>query len=178
MRVLNAQRGVTLVELLVALSILGFTAALVVLNAPPPRPPAKALALEMAARVLSARDAALMSGAAHRLEVIEGDYRITRYTGDDVWRPVTPWRTPRREGVSLTIRIDDPTGDNALALNGGESRFSDFTLDEEARVEANTDYVALDPFGPSAQFSARFSDRRTLWRVDHDPMGVVTVKRQ
>ncbi|MEM6413994.1 MAG: prepilin-type N-terminal cleavage/methylation domain-containing protein [Pseudomonadota bacterium] len=184
------QTGVTLIELLVALSILGFAAGLVVLNAPPARPAAKSLAEEMASRLVAAKDASILTGASHRLEFAGSDYRITRYAGRDEWVSISNWRGLPEQGVVLSMTKNDISKDNALALNGGSNEpetaqlFDDFVLtnDKESTKESKrdgiTEYFVIDPLTATNAFEARIEGERTVWTVKYSAVGDVTIVGQ
>ena len=151
--------------------ILGFAASVVVLNAPPIKPPAKDEAQRFAARLKRAADQAVISGIAYRLEVREGGYTIARRAGED-WSPEIAATMPvRPETVVFKLQVGDLAADNALALNGGRS-------EPPNQEEKDLIIVPLEPFGLTAEFSAAFESRRGAWDVVAAADGTITVTQR
>ncbi len=166
----RGQAGLTLVELLVVLSILAFAVSVIVLNAPPSRPPAQAAAERFAARLQTAFDAAVIDGAAYRLEALSSEYRVLRY-GDGDWTPIVRETIAAEEnGVLFRVEVTEAAAENALALNG--------TTRPQARGEEQPVVVSIDPFAGGAAINAYFESRRGDWIVAMTPAGAVSVSRQ
>ncbi len=187
----SGERGVTLIELLVGLIIVSFAAGVVVMSAPPRRPPAREEAERFAARVTQALDEVVFSGVDRRLEWTDADYRIARRDGDD-WRMENASR-PARRNVSFSIALDGAIADNADALNGGAGggAFVGYggpgfgTALGETANEADADAdregletLALDPLGLAAGFDARFEDRRSAFIVSVRANGEIDLARE
>lgn len=163
----HAESGLTLVELLVVLTILAFAASVVILNAPPSRPPARDAAERFAVRIQSALDAAVVEGGAWRLEVQSSEYRIARYDGAQ-WTSVVR-ENAARDGFSFRVELAEAAADNSLALDGerqGENG------EEEWFV------APLDPFAGGLDVNAHFESRRGDWTVAIGPEGAVKVTRR
>lgn len=166
----SAQKGLTLVELLVVLAILAFAAFVVVLNAPPMRPPAQEAAERFAARIRSALDTAVIDGAAYRLEAQPSEYRIVRYDGT-AWTPVFRENLASgRKDVLLRAELAEAAVSNALALNG------------EAAAGRNgkkeTFEIPLDPFAGGPAVNVHFESRRGDWTVAMTQDGTLSVIQQ
>ncbi|MEO1014895.1 MAG: prepilin-type N-terminal cleavage/methylation domain-containing protein [Pseudomonadota bacterium] len=183
-----SERGVTLIELLVGLTIISFTAGAVVLTAAPRRPPARVEAERFAAIVKQALDEAVFSGVVHRLEWTAADYRIARRK-DGRWRRERALE-PARRNVSFSIALAGDIVDNTEALNGG-GRVGTFVgfggpgvgtplgeTPEEADETDDVDVLALDPLGLATGFDARFEGRRATFVVIVDPNGDIEVIRE
>lgn len=162
-----AEAGLTLVELLVVLTILAFAASVVVLNAPPSRPPARDAAELFAARVQSALDAGVVQGAAYRLEVESSEYRIARYDGAQ-WAPVIR-ENAARDGFSFRVELAEAAADNSLALDGER---------QGGNGEEEWFVAPLDPVAGGSPFNAYFESRRGDWTVAIGPEGAVKVARR
>ena len=157
------QRGVTLIELLVALAIVGLAAAVAVMSAPPPHGPARAEADRFAARLAAATDEVIVSGRTISLRATASGYSFDAYIGGK-WLPVTGDAALRAhqlsKGVVMSLDIADP----ALANENSDERGGD-----KARR------VVFDPIGLGVSFTAEFADRRERWRVSFDDNGGIKV---
>jgi len=79
--------GFTLVELLVTLTVIGLAAGAVVLTAPDPRPRPGLEAERLAARLIRAREGALLTNRLVAVEVDATGYRFAAY-GATSWSPL------------------------------------------------------------------------------------------
>ena len=164
------QNGLTLVELLVVLVILGLAASVVLMNAPPSRPAAKAEAEMFAARLQLAREEALFNGAIVRAVVDGGGYVFERKRADG-WERMTPAKMfGRRDfsgGVAAAVTIDDPSMKNVEALGGPRGE----------KKEDGVHEIRIDPFGVQPVFALRLSAREGAFAVRHDAAGAIRVSR-
>ncbi|MFN3960117.1 MAG: prepilin-type N-terminal cleavage/methylation domain-containing protein [Parvularculaceae bacterium] len=164
------ERGLTLVELLVVLVILGLASSLVLLNAPPSRAVVERDALRLAASVRIALDEMVTTGAAYRLVLDPAGYGFERFSGgewtaDGIDRAFQ--RTEFDRGVVASIEFNDAAFANARALGG------------EAPPEAEDDepkVIRLDPIGASATFTVRLSSSKGAYRVELGSDGDLSVK--
>ncbi|MBI1392529.1 MAG: type II secretion system protein GspH [Alphaproteobacteria bacterium] len=173
------QTGVTLIEILVGLTIFSLAAGIVVLTAPPRRPPARDAAETFAARLAVAFDEAVFTGRERRLEWTDEGYSFAVRDGDR-WRSEADWR-PRATGVTFSIRSEGEAASNALALNGGNAvgalvgfgaPLSDFaenadlagrSAGDEEEDDGDREIFPLDPLGVGSALIARFESREGAW---------------
>ncbi|WP_426166443.1 GspH/FimT family pseudopilin [Sandarakinorhabdus sp. DWP1-3-1] len=102
------EAGFTLVELMIVLVILGFATAAVVIALPDPRGRIADDAEALAARLVTARDLAIVGGADMAVRIDAAGYGFSRRAGDG-WVPATAKALqPRRwgEGVEALNRIE------------------------------------------------------------------------
>lgn len=148
------QRGLTLVELLVVLVILGLASGAALMNAPPARPPSRVAAEAFAAKFAAIGDLAVASGRPVRLMVDPAGYQFEVRSGGE-WRASDDVRFDRTifgEGLTATVEVD-------AAAFANEPAAAKRKADEPIAI-------ALDPFGAAASFSIEFAHRRAVWRVD------------
>lgn len=165
------ERGLTLVELLVVLVILGLASSLVLLNAPPSRAVVERDALRFASSVKIALDEMVMTGATYRLVIDAAGYGFERYAGEE-WTSEGIDRAFQRtefdNGVVATTEITDAALANARALG-----------DEEPEKEVDDDepkVIRLDPVGAPATFTVRLLSPQGAYRVSLGADGELTVK--
>lgn len=110
--------GFTLVELLVVVALIGMAAAVAVLTAPDPVPPLHAEAERFAARLVRAREEAILTGRPVAVELTDGGYAFARYA-QGRWSPLSDslfaeeaWLDGTRPGPDDAGRriVFDPTG--------------------------------------------------------------------
>lgn len=136
------QRGFTLVELMVVITVIALASAVAVLAMPDPRGRVFDEAARFAARAKAARDVAIVEGTPVSLWVTAGGYGFDRRAGG-VWSPLSdkPFRVALwRDGTRATLDgartrvVFDPTGlaDRPLAVKLTRDRAS-----VTARIEAD-----------------------------------------
>ncbi|MDZ7627778.1 MAG: prepilin-type N-terminal cleavage/methylation domain-containing protein [Parvularculaceae bacterium] len=144
------ERGLTLVELLVVLVIMGLASSLVLLNAPPSRSVVERDALKFASSVKIVLDEMLFTGAAFRLVIDTTGYSYEQYVSGE-WVADGVERAFQRvefdRGVTAAVEINDAALANARALGEGAQEKVD---ENEPKI------IRLDPIGPPATFSVRF----------------------
>ncbi|WP_313001231.1 GspH/FimT family pseudopilin [Brevundimonas sp.] len=84
----RSRAGFTLVELLMVVAIMGLAASAVVLAVPDPRPPVGDEAERFAARLVRAREEALLTNRAVAVEATAGGYAFSSFDGVQ-WSPLT-----------------------------------------------------------------------------------------
>jgi general secretion pathway protein H len=159
----NSQRGVTLVELLIVVSILAFVAAVVALNAPPNRSNAQEEAERFAARAKAAAEYAVIAGRPTAIEVSASGFRVLVYS-NGAWRDAPDRRQGRRSfpnGVGVALAMEDPSYANRV--RSGDAR------DEAPRR------ILFDPIGAATPFAIEFSSRRGRWRIERSADGRLSV---
>lgn len=167
-----SQRGLTLVELLVVIVILALASAVVLLTAPPTRPPVRDEAERFAARMQLALDEAITSARPMRVKIDAGGYAFETLEKEG-WAPVegAPILARREfdDGITMTPEIADAANDNARALGVEEQ-------DEAAEEDEGAYAVPLDPLGAQLAFTVKFSSGDGVWTAAVDERGKVSVK--
>lgn len=161
--ILSRQRGLTLVELLVVLTILAFMAGVVALNAPPPRSTAREEADRFAAKARAVYEEAVATSAPLALAFEPSSYRVLRYRSGE-WTPAEDRRFAERRmpaGVALHVELSDASFANAAEAEDDAA--------EEQRL------VVFDPLGPPQSFAVEFSGRAGRFRVETDAAGDVMI---
>lgn len=178
------QRGLTLVELLVVIVILALASTVVLLTAPPSRPPVREEAERFAARMQLALDEAITASTPMRVKIDASGYvfemlgpeltETETVTETSRWAPVDgAVMLARRDfdkSITVTPAIADAANDNARELGDDES------ADDETEEEKGIYAIPLDPLGAQTAFSIRFSSRDGVWTASVDEGGKVTVK--
>lgn len=164
------ERGLTLVEVLVVIVILGLASSLVLLNAPPSRAVVERDALRLAASVKIALDEMVMTGATYRLVVDATGYGFERYVGgkwvtDGIDRAFQ--RAEFDRGVAATVEFNDAALANAQAL--GDEKPAE-TEDGDPKI------IRLDPIGAPVSFFARLTSAQGAYVVSLGHDGELTVK--
>jgi general secretion pathway protein H len=164
------ERGLTLVELLVVMVILGLASSLVLLNAPPSRAVVERDALRFASSVKIALDEMVMTGATYRLVVDATGYGFERYVrGEWVTEGIDRafQRAEFDNGVTATVEIADAALANARALGDDPPTEGE---DDEPKI------IRLDPIGPPATFTLRLLSAQGAYLVSLGADGAIAVK--
>lgn len=109
-------RGFTLVEMMVVLTLIGLAAAAVILTLPPSGGSALTDATRFAARVAALRDRSVIEGRTHGLWVTASGYGFERRAAD-AWQPLDDGRLSRsdwRTGTAVTV---DGAAQGRLSFN-------------------------------------------------------------
>lgn len=164
------ERGLTLVELLVVMVILGLASSLVLLNAPPSRAVVERDALRFASSVKIALDEMVMTGATYRLVVDAAGYGFERYAeGEWVTEGIDRafQRADFDNGVAATIEFNDAALANAQALGDPKPAEDE---DDAPKI------IRLDPIGAPVTFTARLTSPQGAYLVSLAADGTITVK--
>ena len=140
----SGERGFTLIELMIVVTIIGLSAAVVAFAMPDPRGRALDEGLRFAARIKAARDVAIVGGTPVSLWITSGGYGFDRRS-DGAWVPLAekPLRVERwSEGTRASIpdasgqvRVTfDPTG---TADRGADIRLARGTADALVSIGAD-----------------------------------------
>jgi len=166
------ETGFSLVEVLVAVTIVSLLAGAVVLSLRPPPPAARAEADRLAARFVIAAEEALLNGAPIGFSA-DDDLRGYAFLSwrDGDWRPMTghPALQPRRlpEAVFLEVRAEDDIGRRRETRGRGAER---------AAVPGPALPQALfDPAGLDAPFSAEITGPERNLTIRRDAGGAIAV---
>lgn len=160
----RARRGVTLIETLVVLALIGLFASVAVLNAPQVRSGARDEAERFAAKLDVAQTLSLSSGAPVKAELTGDGYRFLVFR-DRKWiepaeaRALQPHAFRRDLAVAL-LSLDAALEDGA----------------QGARDEKTKPFL-IDPLGGGGAVSVAFSDGGERWLVSLDQAGGVKVSR-
>jgi general secretion pathway protein H len=128
-------QGFSLVELMVALAILGLMASVVVLTLPASQVDAPTQATRLAARIAALRDRSVIEGRAHSVWFAASGYGFERRSADG-WTPIDGDRLARADwpaGMAVLVagqpagrvsfdRIGLPDRSVAITLTQGASR--------------------------------------------------------
>lgn len=162
----KAQRGVSLVEILIVLMIAAMVAGVVMVSAPPLRSASQDESERFAARIAMAAEAAVTRGELIGLKVDEGGYRFYRYDRGE-WKSYgggfESGAFPPDAAVSLKL-------ENAAKKN----EQSETKKETEARPRPN---VMFSPTGETTPFEIAFQERRQTIAVALDGAGKVEVKK-
>ncbi len=176
-RRLRRQGGVTLVEVLLALAIVGLAASVVVLNAPASDRQVRREAERFAARLAAAQDEALLSGRPVGLDPVAGGYRFLRYA-DDEWTLMTgrvlgTWRLGEDVVFSLAGESELRLSENDRLLNRTNRRIGQRRLgDNEDR---STPVIIFTPTGTPTPLTASFTGNLEHWEVRMAEDGAIDI---
>lgn len=149
------QRGLTLLELLVVVTILALVTSIAVFNAPAAHSNARVEAERFAARADAAFEDAVLEGAVMSIEMTPAGYRVVRY-GNGEWRAVEGRGRPAERRFPKSLRVTLTLEDAALQNKRKMERPSD--KDEPQRI-------VIDPIGLTAPYTVEFADGRDTWLV-------------
>lgn len=173
----KAERGLTLVELLVVVAILALASSVVLLTAPPLRPKVRDDAERFAARLTMATDGAISSGESVRLSLNPAGYEFQRFDGEKWEAPgdnKMMARVPFDARTTIAADIVDAANDNAMAL--GVADDTPVITDEE-KEDDNAYHLALDPLGVQTPLVVRFTSADGAWIVRLDEIGAISVRQ-
>lgn len=183
-RCASSQRGFTLVEMLIALMILGLAASVVILNAPPAGQTAKKEATRFAARLGAASSEAVITGEVLGLEMFSDGYRFLRYR-DGLWseaqgRVLSAWAL--EPGLTLSYDVAETVSlkdnDKIIAGTRTDRGFGGIDFDaEKTDAKIPPPPVQFHPYGEDTPVQALFEDKRARWLVTLKANGEVEVGR-
>ncbi|MAW81203.1 MAG: type II secretion system protein GspH [Parvularcula sp.] len=161
----QAQRGLSLVELLVVMALAAMVAGVVVINAPPGRTDARRAAEALAARLDFAAQDAVTRGAVLGMRLDDEGYAFFRYQRGE-WKPET---TAQMKADSFPPEFSVDVSREAPAKRNEP---------EEKRRETETVIrpdLRFMPTGETTPVTVMLQDRREIWRVTLDGAGHVEV---
>ncbi|WP_296165521.1 GspH/FimT family pseudopilin [uncultured Brevundimonas sp.] len=144
---LQKRQGFTLVELLMVVAILGLATGAVVLSVPDPRPPVGAEAERFAARLVRAREEAVLTNRSIAVETTARGYGFSQFDGVE-WKPLTDgpfgeevWQAETSADLpEATLRVVfDPTGasEAATVTLSRDGRSSTVSVDGAGEVSVD-----------------------------------------
>ncbi len=149
------EAGVSLVEIMVALFILGLTASLVVISLPTRGDDANTLAATLVAATETARERAYASGSAHGVYIREDGARVLVWR-DGQWREIADQKT--------RISGNGDTGFQSLEILGGPVPvtvdLSDRRTSTDEATAAFRPDIWFDPSGIATQTRLKLAGER------------------
>ncbi|GJL90721.1 MAG: hypothetical protein DHS20C04_03800 [Hyphococcus sp.] len=159
------QRGVSLVELLIVLSIVAMVAGVVIINAPPARSDLRQDADSFAARLDFAAQDAITRGVLIGMTLSEGGYEFYTYNRGE-------WREREDQHVAGEAFSSDYTVKINKTQTAERNEITETKRESEAGVHPD---VLFSPTGETTEFSVSFKDRRDTFSVTLDNAGHVAV---
>jgi len=171
----QAQRGLTLVEVLVVVLILGLMAGVVVMTLPSDEDTAKAEAFRFASQVRVAQELAITRGQIVGLRTDSGGYDFLVYSANG-WQPLT---LPGNEAPAHQLGLDaqmsiELGGEPATGTAGGDQPFT-LSRQEREALPPEPDLLFL-PTGGNPAFTAFFTGPVMNWQVVSAADGTLTVE--
>lgn len=174
----SQQSGVTLVELLIAIFILGVATSVVVLNAPSAGQSVEREAKRLAARLKAASDEAVTTGTVVGFVASPSSYRFERYR-DGAWEAIDSrilgeWFLESE--ITLEINLEQSAGlkANDRIISGGGSIRPSLSDDE---TKAAQPLVQFRPIGEDIPMTAILSGASESWQVVLMSDGQITLRR-
>lgn len=191
MRARHSQTGFTLVEILIALAILGLATSVVVLNLPPSNQNVHREAQRFAARLIAASHEAITTGEVIGLDIGNNQYSFLRFR-DRGWsklqgRVFSTWSLDNNINVNANILEAEGLSANNEIISGGGSIIASIASVRDPRRnnggQDNTQQgdlissptIQFHPIGTSTAFSILFADGAQSWLVTHSRAGEVTI---
>ena len=181
----RSQQGFTLVELLMAITLIAVAAITVMINMPPANQSAKHEAMRFAARLKSAMSESLVSGEPMGLDLAQLEYEFLRQRDGDWVRASDAryalWQL--RDGVQL--RYDAFTAEIDLSANDKALRGFGVSLSEDDEDRKIAPLIQFQPLGAETELRVIFAQtdptiparRRQDWIVHLKPDGLIEVSR-
>ena len=166
-----AQRGVTLVELLVVLTMIALLASIVVLSTPPAQSDAMKSAEQFAARIDFASQEAITSGRVIGVIAQPDGYQFYSYDRG-VWTELAE-KILGAEAFSSTIAVD-----LELAESAKKNEPQDMSRETKRDDETPRPTIIFAPTGETTPFSVVFADRRNQYRVTLSDSGAVQLSKE
>ena len=169
------QRGISLIEILTVVIIIGLVGGMVVLTMPGEQSEARREAYRFAAHVRAASDLALTSGEATGLTAEAGTYNFAVYRAGRWQALPMPGMTGARHALGDAVSLElTPEGEPQNETAGGERGFVLEPLDAEQRPPMPP--IMFSPVGETTAFTARFSGEDRSWNVVVGDNGGVRVE--
>ena len=171
----HTQKGLTFIEVMVVVLILGLMASVVLLNLPDETDPSKEDAFRFAVRLQAAQDIAIMRGQFVGLEVAEGRYRFLAYENGEWTETRLPGDRPAEGAVSEDVLVRLETGETVEAgTAGGDRGF--ITIDDASDEEKPViPQARFEPTGEVDPFELVFIGKQQVWQVSLDQQAVIRV---
>lgn len=171
-RTSRRQRGLSLVEVLVILVLLGLLSAVVVMAVPDDRDPAEAAAMSLAARIEAAQAEAIAKGQVYGIDLEPTELRLLARK-DDGWAPFYSKALSNPDGAALQISYlvngtpppsEIGTIADRLTFDGpfGEEEEPAVTIDSLLMPTGEADPISLTVRSPTSQWEVRLSGNGTL----------------
>jgi general secretion pathway protein H len=159
------QRGVSLVELLIVLSILAMVAGVVIINAPPGRSGTREAADRFAARLDFAAQEAITKGVLIGMTLEEEGYAFFSYNRGE-------WEVLENKHVTG----EDFASDFAVTIELKQAAKKNESAEQkrESEVAIRPD-ILFTPTGETTSFSVKFHDRQGAFNITLDDVGRVEV---
>ena len=159
------QRGVSLVEILIVLSIAAMVAGVAIINAPPGRSSARESADQFAARIDFAAQEAMTGGVMLGLKLSDEGYAFYRYSKGN-------WSELSVEHISGGRFDSDDSVSYEFVQSSKKNEPEEKPAREEASIQPD---IFLFPTGETTPVSVSFSNRNETFRVTLDDAGHVEV---
>jgi len=176
------QFGVTLVELLLALFILGLSVSVVVLNTPQAGQNTKREAERFAARLNAASDEAILSSQSIGLMIMPTGYKFSRYN-DGEWIDIESkilgeWKLDSEISMNVTKQDTDRTS-FAMRLTENDkilARQGSFFAPSPDKASTVIPEFQFHPIGEDIPLIAQFSGYEQHWVVQLSANGQLSVR--
>lgn len=171
----SVMRGFTLLELLVVMLIVAFTALVVVVNGPSSQSSGKKAADDFALSLKLADDVATLSNQPVRLVLEEDRYYFERYVGAE-WQPTALGAFPPVYIIPPQITINFAA---KTIVEDNEKRLlrravEDEKKKDEERDDIEREYAVIDPTGLPVIVQVDFLQRGRRWSVTRNDKGEVS----
>ncbi len=159
------QRGISLVELLIVLSILAMVAGVVIINAPPGRSDVREAADRFAVRLDFAAQEAMTKGVLIGMTLEDEGYAFFSYNRGE-------WTTLENSHVAGEDFPSDYAVTFELKQAAKRNEPAEKKRESEAGIQPD---ILFSPTGETTGFSAIFQDRQKVFSVTLDNAGRVEV---
>ncbi|WP_407646331.1 prepilin-type N-terminal cleavage/methylation domain-containing protein [Henriciella litoralis] len=150
-------RGMTLIEVLVVVFIMGLVSGVAVLSLPERPGPQERAMRDVRQLLEGVHDRAILTGEVTGLEVTDTGFRVLSWTGQE-WMPVRTTALDLPRGVHLEVVADDP---RARSRRSGE-----------------LDRIIFNPLGIAEPVRLALTYRARSWQFELTPEGdVVDVQK-
>ncbi len=171
----HTQTGLTLVEMLVAVAIIGLLASVVVLTVPQEPDEAEVAAFSLARQLKNARDLAILRNQIIALDIDEDVYRFVQYKDND-WVPLRLPNTRRPQSGSPDVKLSFVrTEFVAPGTIGGEQEFF-FDAPVKKTKKHNLEAI-FQPTGEVTQLKIVVESDSAIWSVEQSTSTDIKVVR-